>query len=108
MNGIFSQRVGKILTSPNKIIMLPEIICQTSAGTEIKNVLNLSKSVKIIIDKPSETAMVNAFILFLLFSSPVTEEPIITGKSGNVHGARMVRTPAINEMSKKNIIVYSI
>lgn len=93
--------------SPKNNIIPPDIHFQKSCGISINKVLTLSKKVKIIIDPPRESIMVNN--LFLLTVGSDIEWPIITGKSGSMHGASTVRTPAINEINKNNItLVYKI
>ena len=44
--------------------------------------------------------------LLLLGVVSVIECPTITGRRGNIHGASIVKTPAINEMNKSNILFY--
>ena len=42
----------------------------------------------------------------LRFPASATLEPKITGKSGSTHGARIVRTPAMNEMMRNVMGIF--
>jgi hypothetical protein len=68
----------------------------------ISNVVALSNSVKIIKDTANDVAIISGRFLSLTF--PVTEPPIIIGKSGNTHGAKTVSMPAINAPKNKNMV----
>ena len=59
----------------------------------------LSKNVNNMIDKPRDATTMYGVALLL----PEAEEPMTTGKSGNMHGASTVSTPAIKAMAR-NVI----
>jgi hypothetical protein len=101
IRGIESQNLGKTVLRPKIIIMEPDTKAQASGGIDIKNVLTLRSSVKIIIEKAKEKVTTRTF---LLLGIPDTELPIITGSNGNVQGASTVKTPAINETTKSIIV----
>jgi len=71
-------------------------------------VLTFNIKVKSTIDTPREIAIVRAFFLFVVADSPppAIELPTMRGSNGSVHGARIVRTPAMNE--RKNKIMVGI
>jgi hypothetical protein len=107
MRGIFSQIPGKRLMSPKSMMILPEMIDHTDCGILMNAVLAFKRSVKIIIETPRETAMMSAF--FKLGFSPVvplTELPMMTGRSGSVQGASTVNTPATKETMRSIIKLY--
>jgi hypothetical protein len=81
-------------------MMLPERYFQKSGGTEMKAVEALSKNVKRIIEMPSEATTIYGVALL----RPEADDPITTGKSGRMHGANTVSTPAINAIARKVII----
>ena len=73
----------------------------------MKSVLALRSKVKAMTETPSETMIVRAFLLFHLDSPPDdSEPPTITGSKGRMHGASTVRTPAINEIARSNILLH--
>ena len=86
--------------------MVPEIIDQVCCGIETKAVLTFNMNVKSTIDTPREIAIVRAFFLFVVVDSPppAIELPTISGSNGSVHGARIVRTPAMNERRSKIMV----
>jgi hypothetical protein len=87
--------------------MPPEIHFHTYSGISIKRVLALRRSVKTITDIPRERMIVKAFFLLNLVVPPSESvPPTITGKSGRMQGASTVRTPAINEIRRSNILIY--
>lgn len=67
----------------------------------MRTVETFNKSVKATSEKASETVMIMGRLKFRV--SPDTEPPIIIGRSGKTHGARMVSMPAINAPNNKNI-----
>jgi hypothetical protein len=66
-------------------------------------VLTFKRSVKIIIDPASDPAMIYGLDLSLTLA--LTDPPIITGKSGKTHGARIVKIPAIKLIIRSNISI---
>lgn len=45
----------------------------------------------------------------VVFERPVADEPMTTGKSGKMHGARTVRSPAMNETARSAIaLLYRV
>ena len=58
-------------------------------------------NVKTIIEIPNDAVTTRAFFLL---EPPETELPTITGKSGKVHGANTVNTPAIKDNIKSIMI----
>lgn len=87
----------------NKIIV-PEKYFQKSCGMSINKVLNFSIRVKITIEAANDRVIIIG--LFILFSS--SDPPIIIGKSGKTHGAKIVSTPAIKDKGNKvkSIIIF--
>ena len=80
--------------------MPPERYVQNCGGTSIKSDETLRRYVKRMIDAASEpTTMYGVARL-----RPVADEPITTGRSGKMHGARTVRIPAINETARRAIV----
>lgn len=91
------------MTRPKIIIITPEIIDHVCCGMETKAVLTFNMKVKRTIETPSDITIVSAFFLFVVADSPppAIELPTMSGNSGSVHGAKIVRTPAINESINK-------
>ena len=74
----------------------------------IKTVLAFRSNVNTKTDMPSDPIIVKAFLLLKTPSPPFeSEPPTITGKSGSMHGARTVSTPAINEIISRNIYYFN-
>lgn len=63
----------------------------------------LRRYVKKIMDKAKEPTTTYGVTLLL----PEADEPTTTGKSGKMHGASTVSTPAINETARKVMLFYS-
>src|ERR1041385_3504528 len=97
-----SHSVGKIMTMPKRIKMLPESVVQKDWGTCMKMELTFNRNVNRITETPSEIA-----IVYALLRSPscpcAIEPPTMTGKSGSTQGASAVSTPATKEMKSKII-----
>src|SRR3989344_9394900 len=89
----FSHRSGKTIVKPKKKIIPPEIHFQKSSGISINNELALRRNVNSIMEIPSDATTTKS--LLLLGVESVTECPTITGRSGRIHGASIVKTPAI-------------
>jgi hypothetical protein len=70
----------------------------------MRSVLNLRRSVKTTTDTPSAATTVNAF--FLLIVPSERDPPTIMGRSGNMQGAKTVKTPAINVIKRSSIVFY--
>lgn len=100
--GTFSQVCGKNKVSPKSKRIPPERNVQNVCGMEIKAVEAFSRNVKRIIDAPSEATTIYGVALL----RPDADEPITTGNSGRMHGANTVRTPAINAIAKKVMLLY--
>ena len=86
---------------------MPEKPDQNASGTVIKAVDTLIIRVKMTIDSAKDPVIIYGDHLLLFFSALLTEPLITTGKRGSVHGARIVKNPAINEMINR-VIVYCI
>ena len=84
--------------------MPPEIHFQKSSGISINNVLALRRSVKSTMEIPSERTTTKS--LLLLGVASVMECPTITGRSGKIHGASIVKIPATNEVTSSNMLFY--
>ena len=95
---------GKRETKPKINIIPPENHFQKSCGISINKVLAFSKRVKRIIDNPNEATTTKSLLLLRVES--VSDLPTITGKSGSMHGARTVKTPAINEIISRIMLFY--
>jgi hypothetical protein len=65
----------------------------------MSNVLPLRISVKTMIETKSDAVTIYGF----LWSFPLIEPPMTAGIIGKTHGARAVRMPARNVMSKRGI-----
>ena len=61
----------------------------------------LSRNVKRIIEAPSEATTIYGVALL----RPDAEDPITTGNSGRMHGAKTVSTPAINAIARNVILL---
>lgn len=87
-------------------MITPEIIDQVYGGISIKAVLTFRMKVKRTIEIPSDAAIVKAFFLFVEADSPppAIELPTISGSKGSVHGARIVRIPAMKESKNRNML----
>lgn len=85
---------------PRAIMSPPEKDFQTSGCTPIRIVLALSKREKTIIDILSEVIIISG-IFFDLLSSALAHKTI--GSSGSTHGAKTVRTPDRNAITKSAI-----
>ena len=92
------------MVKPNKKIMPPEIHFQKSSGISINNELALRRSVNSMMEIPSDRTTTKSLLLFGVVS--VIECPTITGRSGKIHGASIVKTPAINDMNSSNMLFY--
>jgi hypothetical protein len=104
-----SQSEGKRKIRPRNITIPPETHFHIDSGILIKRVLTFKSKVKIITDTPRDKMIVKAFFLFNVPIPPFeSEPPIITGRSGKIHGASTVRTPAINEMKSKSIVLVNL
>lgn len=68
----------------------------------IRAVENFKRYVKRMIESAREPTTIYGVHLLL----PVAEVPMTTGRSGKMHGARTVRTPAMNEMARSVILFY--
>ena len=79
--------------------MPPEKYVQKYGGTIMSDVENFNKNVKRIIE--TESATTTTYGVSRL--RPVAELPTTIGNSGKMQGAKTVRTPAINEISKNAI-----
>ncbi len=104
MNGIFDHSAGKHIPKPTSITTTPEKVDQNDCGIEMKIVVAFKSSVKSITDSESDP-MTTIALLDIPFE-PSSLAPITTGKSGSMHGANTVNTPAKIEMMKK--IIYFI
>lgn len=100
----FSQRFGKTIVRPNRKIIPPEIHFQKSWGMSIKKELAFRRSVNNMTEIPSDATTTKSLFLFGVASA--RERPTITGRSGKMHGASIVNTPATNETNKSNILLY--
>ena len=100
----FSHRSGKTIVRPNKKIIPPEIHFQKSWGISINNEVALRRRVNNMTEIPSDATTTKSLLLFGVVS--VIECPIITGRSGRIHGASIVKTPAINEIRRNNMLFY--
>src|SRR3989338_2274506 len=92
-NGIFYHKLGKSVTKPKINIIPPDMYFQKSCGMFTNKVLTFKMRVNKITEIPRDITITN--ILLLLIVESETDLPTITGKSGNMHGARIVSTPAI-------------
>jgi len=90
---MFSHSWGRNNTRPNATRIPPEIYPQTYGGMAIKAVDALRRYVKSRIESAREPMTMNGVALL---RAP-TLLPITTGKSGKIHGASTVSTPAMNE-----------
>ena len=99
-----SHILGKTIVKPKKKIMPPEIHFQKSSGISINNELALRRSVKSTMEIPSDRTTTKSLLLFGVES--VIERPTITGRRGKIHGASIVKTPAINEITSSNMLFY--
>jgi hypothetical protein len=97
-----SHKLGKSVTKPNIKMIPPEIYFQKSCGMFTNKVLTLRIKVKSITERPKEKITVNTRLLERVVS--VMERPTMTGRSGRMHGAKIVSTPAINEI-KRNVML---
>jgi len=68
----------------------------------MKRVLAFSSIVKRITDKPRDKITVKAF--FLLTPPSTREPPTTIGKSGKIHGAKTVSSPAMKEINRNNML----
>jgi len=83
--------------------MLPENHVQKLSGIVMNNVVAFKSKVNNITDIDNDVITTIArFETPRLVPSAV---PITTGKSGSMHGARIVNTPARMEIKKNNIIL---
>jgi len=98
---IFPHKSGNKVNIPNTKIIPPDIYFQKSGCIFISSVEDLSIKVNTNIDTEREVIIVNGFFQLL----PVSEPPKITGSSVKTQGARIVNTPAINEMNKYSILL---
>lgn len=98
--GILSHTFGKSKVIPKNTKIPPERYVQKLCGIEIKAVDAFNKNVKRIIDAPSEATTIYGVALL----RPDADDPITTGNSGRIHGAKTVSTPAINAIAKKVIL----
>ena len=62
------------------------------------------RSVKRMTEAPRDIVMMSTLLLLTVVSE--SDLPTITGKSGKMHGARIVRTPATNEIMRSVILFY--
>ena len=67
----------------------------------MKAVEILSRKVKTIIDTAKDATTIYGVALL----RPYADDPITTGRSGRIHGASTVRTPAINAIAKKVMLI---
>jgi hypothetical protein len=103
-----SHRDGNRVITPKNKIIPPEIHFHTYSGIVINNVLAFNNNVNNITDTPRDMMIVNAFFLLKPVSrvSEESDPPIITGRSGKIHGASTVSIPAIKEIIKSIILFY--
>jgi len=97
----FSQVFGNREMSPKKMMIAPETNAQTSGGILMKAVDAFNSRVKTTIATAREPAIMSGRYL----PSVSAVLPTMIGKSGSVHGARTVRTPARNERRRKVIAI---
>src|SRR4051812_46226962 len=104
-----SHKFGKSVIKPKIIIIIPpERYFQKSCGMFMKTVLALRSNVKIITDSPKDRITTNTRRLLSLVSE--IDLPKITGKSGKIHGAKIVSTPATKDRTNNvmlAIIIYN-
>jgi hypothetical protein len=100
--GILSHNLGKRRIRPKTKTIPPDRYVQTSGGISIKTVEAFNKYVKTITDKESDPTTTYGVNLL----RPEADDPITTGSSGKIQGAKTVRTPAIKERAKKAILYY--
>ena len=98
--GILSQTLGKSNVTPKKTRMVPERYVQNACGTDMKAVEAFRRNVKTIIDTARDATTIYGVALLL----PDADDPITTGSKGRIHGAKTVRTPAINAIARKVIL----
>ena len=99
MPGIRSQSPGNASVTPKNITMTADRYDHTSGGIVINAVETFNTKVKTMTDAAKEpTTMYGVHQL-----RPLKDEPMTTGRSGSIHGAKTVRTPAINEITR-NVI----
>lgn len=103
VKGKLSQRFGKTVINPKINIIPPEIYVQKSCGIFINRVLAFKIKVNSMIDNPSEDITTKTLLLLSVVSE--IERPTIIGSSGSIHGASIVRTPAMNDM-RSNVMVF--
>lgn len=82
---------------------MPEKIVQKLWGMLMNNVVAFRRRVNKITDAESEPITTRARLEMPLW--PSSDAPITTGKSGNMHGATTVNTPARIEMMKKTMLL---
>ena len=66
--------------------------------------LAFNKRVNAITDIPNDKTTMNRRRLLVVVS--VSDRPTITGSSGRMHGASTVNIPAINEITRSNMLFY--
>ena len=101
-SGILFHKLGKIVTIPRKVMTLPENHVQKLSGIVINNVVVFRSRVNAITDMDNDVITTTARLE--IPRAVPSAVPITTGKSGSMHGARIVSTPARIEMRKKSII----
>ena len=102
MNGILFHRLGKIVMIPRKVMTLPENHVQKLSGIAINKVVAFKSSVNSITEIDNDiTTTIARFETPRFVPSAV---PMTTGKTGSMHGARIVNIPAKIEIKKNTII----
>ena len=91
-----SQILGNTIVIPRRPSITPETYFQVLGETFKKTELTFISNVKRMTAAVSEPITVYA----LTFEPPATDPPIIIGRSGSMHGACTVRTPAKKEIVK--------
>jgi hypothetical protein len=81
----------------------PEIDVQTNWGIDMNAVLHFHIKVNTTIEIISEPII--KYDLCLSLPSTIAL-PTITGKSGKIHGASIVSTPAMNEVKRSIMLFY--
>jgi len=94
---------GNTIALPTRIITIPEKLVQNITGILIKSVDAFRSNVNTITDTKRDPITVIARIEIPLL--PSSDAPMTTGRSGNMHGASTVNTPARTDITKKIILL---
>ena len=94
--GIDSHTEGNTSVMPNRNKMPPEMYVHTSGGTITNAVETLSMKVNAMTESAKDPT--TTYGVHLL--RPAADEPMTTGSNGKMHGAKTVKSPAMNATTR--------